>query len=198
MPRAPAKPLPQDIAEYFYYDETSPSCLRWKIDRWSTTSTGTLGRLVVSAGDVAGHKRKDGYWAVKYFGRGIKVHRVVYSLHNPDEVLDDVIFDHDNGDNSDNKIANLIPSTDYKNCKNKGMYKNNSTGVSGVYFKCGGTYAGSYVSTYYTIDKVRRVKLFSVSKLGNDEAFRQACEFRAQMIAELNAQGAGYTERHGK
>jgi hypothetical protein len=39
--------------------------------------------------------------------------------------------------------------------------------------------------------------LFSISKLGNDEAFRQACEYRAKMIAELNEQGANYTERHG-
>lgn len=38
---------------------------------------------------------------------------------------------------------------------------------------------------------------FSTHKFGNDEAFRLACEYRIEMVAELNRQGAGYTKTHG-
>jgi hypothetical protein len=152
--------------------------------------------LVVRAGDVAGHLRKDGYWAVKLFEEAIKVHRIVYQLHNPERDMSDIILDHVDGDSSNNTYSNLKPSSDYSNGKNKAKYKNNSTGVSGIYLKTG-NYAGSYVATWRTLDKIPMRKLFSISKLGNDEAFRQACEYRAKMIAELNEQGANYTERHG-
>lgn len=31
-----------------------------------------------------------------------------------------------------------------------------------------------------------------------NEAFRLACDYRVRMIEELNSDGAGYTEHHGK
>lgn len=197
MARVSAKPLPESIHKFFYYDESSPSCLRWKVTRLARIGNSDRMRLVVTKGDVAGHLRKDGYWTVKLFEESIKIHRIIYALHHPEEDITDIIIDHRNGDSSCNKIDNLLKSSDYKNGKNKSKYKNNSTGVNGIYLKTG-NYAGSYVATYYTIDKKRRVKLFSISKLGDAEAFRLACEYREKMIAELNEQGAGYTERHGK
>lgn len=197
MPRAPAKPLPEDIADYFYYDETSPSCLRWKITRYVELSKGN-GRLVVSAGDVAGHLRKDGYWSVKYFCRSLKNHRIVYALHHPETLLEDIIFDHENGDNSDNRIANILPSTDYLNGKNKAKYGNNTTGVTGVHTneKCPGKWY--YVATWREADQKLGAKSFSMDKYGKDEAFRMACEHRESVMARLLSEGAAYTERHGK
>lgn len=194
--RAPAKPLPENLAEYFVYDETSPSCLRWKSDRYATVGVGPGKRLVVSAGDVAGYRRKDGYWVVKLFEEAIKIHRIIYALHNPNIDLTEIIVDHEDGDSNNNKYGNLKPSSDYDNGKNKAKYKNNSTGVTGIYLKKG-NYAGSYVVTWRTLDKKPMRKLFSISKLGNDEAFRQACEHRAKVMEELREQGAGYTDRHG-
>jgi hypothetical protein len=41
-------------------------------------------------------------------------------------------------------------------------------------------------------------KKFSVKKLGLLPAFKAAVECRRKMIEELNGQGAGYTENHGK
>jgi hypothetical protein len=43
----------------------------------------------------------------------------------------------------------------------------------------------------------RKSKAFNVKEYGEQEAFRLACEYRAKMIEELNAAGAGYTGRHG-
>ena len=41
-------------------------------------------------------------------------------------------------------------------------------------------------------------KSFPVKKYGVLPAFKLAVDYREKMIAELNAQGAGYTENHGK
>ena len=41
----------EEFAKHFYYDETSPSCLRWKVDRY-----GGKGYNIkkISQGDIAG------------------------------------------------------------------------------------------------------------------------------------------------
>lgn len=54
-----------------------------------------------------------------------------------------------------------------------------------------------YVAHWCDIDGEYQGKYFSIDKLGESEAFRLACEYRQQRIEELNAQGAGYTARHG-
>ncbi|MGL5077217.1 MAG: hypothetical protein ACRDBG_15515 [Waterburya sp.] len=42
-----------------------------------------------------------------------------------------------------------------------------------------------------------RTKSFAVKKYGLLPAFAMAVEYREKMIAELNLQGAGYSEQHG-
>lgn len=74
--------------------------------------------------------------------------------------------------------------------------KNNRTGVTVV--SISSRKRQTYVTaTYVGLIGKNISKYFSVDKYGYDEAFRLACEWRKQKIAELNEQGAGYTERHG-
>ena len=47
------------------------------------------------------------------------------------------------------------------------------------------------------VDDQSYSRCFTISKYGEQEAFRLAYEWREQKIKELNEQGAGYTERHG-
>lgn len=97
--------------------------------------------------------------------------------------------------------GNVRWATDAQQARNKGMMKNNTSGVTGVQFYYSGisghtTYA---VATWHCLIKNKQLnKKFSVRKLGLLPAFAAAVEYRRQMIAELNAQGAGYTENHGK
>lgn len=44
----------------------------------------------------------------------------------------------------------------------------------------------------------RKSKAFNTEKLGYEIAFDEAVKYRTKMIEELNAQGAGYSENHGK
>lgn len=171
----------------FVYDETSPSCLRWSKDRF-----GGKGRKVVSAGQVAGHLRTTGYWAINLATEGCKLaHNVVWELHNGD-IPSGFEIDHENGDPSDNKISNLRLKTHAANCQNRGMYSNNTTGTTGV------TYAvrrgvGCYSATWRE-DGKGRSKTFSISKYPN--ALELAIQYREAQIERLNSLGENYTERH--
>lgn len=180
-------------SDYFYYDETSPSYLRAATTRLANSH---IHRVVVSKGDVVGYKRKDGYWVVKLFGKGYKVHRIVYELHN--EPLGNKIIDHIDGDKSNNSIENLRSTTDYFNAKNKSKYSNNSTGVSGIHINEKSIGNFYYVATWREADKKIGAKSFSWNKFGKEEAFKLAVEFREAKLRELLDTSVGYTERHGK
>ena len=85
---------------------------------------------------------------------------------------------------------------------NTKMYKNNTTGVVGVYLDNKKDRKGGikeyYKASWMELDGKQKTKAFSVDTYGKEEAFKLACECRARIIEELNSQGAGYTERHGK
>lgn len=195
MARSPARPLPKDIADYFYYDETSSSCLRWKeveIRRGKDANA-----VCVSPDDSAGYLTKAGYYVVRLRGVGYLVHRIVYALCYPNTVIEGLIFDHENGNSADNRVANLTLSTDSLNGKNRAKYGNNTTGVTGVHIteKSPGRWA--YVATWREASQKSGTKSFSVTKYGEDEAFRLACEYRKQVMQRLIEEGNFYTERHG-
>ena len=67
----------------------------------------------------------------------------------------------------------------------------NTSGVTGVT-----KYADKYWCAEWFYNYKHSRKFFSIKKLGYEEAFRLACDYRSKMIAELNEQGAGYTENH--
>lgn len=186
-----------DFNDYFYYDETSPSCLRWKVDRFC----GKLyKRKHVSAGDVVGCRNKKGYWTFSFEHKHYQVHRVIaemliQSIENEYEI------DHINKNTGDNRLKNLRVVERTVNLRNKGMYLNNKTGATGVCLNTKTNQWGTiqyWVARWYDISGVLRGKHFRLDRLGSDEAFRLACEYRAKMIQQLNEQGASYSDTHGQ
>lgn len=181
------------LGDYIEYDDTSPSCLRWK-RRYKLGST-------VRVGDVAGSLDElDGYWKVHALGDNFKAHKIVWALHNNFEDQVGKHIDHLNGIRSDNRIDNLRLISPEFNARNQGIQKNNKTGVNGVTFNVVRTKCGNFTERYVAtaaLDGKKKTKAFSPFVHGYEEAFRKACEWREKMIAEFNEQGAGYTERHG-
>lgn len=172
----------EDWSNVFYYDETSPSFLRWKVK---------TGRA--NAGDAAGSINVQGYYRVTYKRRLYFCHRVIWCLFN--ECIDDNLHvDHMNGDVADNSISNLRLVTNRQNSQNRKKHSTNKSGVVGVFLD---TKRPRWVAHWCSIDGKRKSKEFSINKYGYDSAFKLACDFRIKMILELNSEGSDYTNRHG-
>lgn len=80
---------------------------------------------------------------------------------------------------------------------NRRKITRNTSGVTGVRFTTDKSNT-LYVATSAVFNGKTKERHFSVKKYGLLPAFKRACEYRTKMIAELNSQGAGYSESHGK
>ena len=181
------------LDELFEISQDSPSGLMWRKDA-PILNAGVRRLRGKAAGRLSGV-----YWAVRLFQRTIRVHRIVYCLHTKENLSVDSLIDHIDGNGKNNNPLNLRTVTYAENARNKknGNFKvNEETGVIGVSRVKLRTY-DYYMAQCRTLDCKSRSKSFNISKYGEDEAFRLACEWRKEQIRLLNEQGAGYTERHG-
>lgn len=187
------------LVDLYYYAEDSPSGLRWRVDRF----TGDRYQIKIASKDsIAGCLNcKTGYWEV-YGVNSVKTkaHRVVWSLHYG-VIENGMVIDHLDGDKVNNIISNLRLTSISINTRNRKMQVTNTTGVTGVYYfdniRADNKRDYRWRATVSTSEGLKS-KSFSCNKYGREEAFRLACEWRENKIKELNEQGAGYTERHGK
>ena len=184
-------------SEMFKYDESSPSGLVGITDVYGGDQYQCLKR---KAGDIAGSlNRKDGYWRVRLNGRSWLCHKLVWELHGK-TIPKGMMLDHEDGNRGNNKISNLRCVTRSFNNQNAKKRRDNATGVTGVTFHTNFDRKGNpytYCMARWKEGGKDRMKSFSIDKLGIMVAFRNACQYREQQIARLNAEGAGYTERHG-
>ena len=184
-----------DFSSYLEYDEASPTGLRWIVDRVS----GIHGNQIhVKKGDVAGGlSSSSAYYSVKINHKLYLCHRVVYKLHNSD-FRGDLMVDHIDRNRVNNRIENLREVSHLTNARNHPLRKDNPYGVTGITF--GGGVSSPHFRAFYQILEGGKTKskAFSINKLGIMVAFREAVIYRQKKIDELNLQGAGYTERHGK
>jgi len=171
-----------------YYDETSPTFLRWKVEN----RTGRYSHIILNKeGSQAGHIAKDGYVKVKCAGIQYMGHRVVCILENI-LIEDNDLVDHIDGNRSNNKTTNLRIVTHKTNLRNAGIGSQNKTGVLGV---CFDKSKNRYLATWRDQAGKHKYKGFSLNLLKED-AFRLACEYRLKMLMDMNASGAGYSDRH--
>ena len=141
---------------------------------------------------------------MQYNGSNWLAHRVIWIILKG-YLENDFVVDHIDGNQLNNNIKNLRKTTQKYNRRNASMQVNNKFGKTGVYFNTvknksrGGLY--TYCSAFWHEDrdgKTRQVfKHFSVNKMGLLPAQAAAIKFREDKIAELNANGYGYTDLHG-
>lgn len=179
-----------DWSELVYYDETSPSCLRWKVKRPKNKVNG-----------VVGHKHPRDYFYVIINRKCYPVHRIVYELLIS-EIREGHVIDHIDKNSYNNKISNLREVTRLVNLRNQKMNNKNKSGHTGVNYDEKSPGRFYWTATWRAADESgklkQRSKGFSIKKYGNDTAYQMACEYRAKMIDLLNTKGAGYTQDHGK
>jgi len=116
-------PIPKDIGDYLAYSEES--------------KTGLVNKVTRSANAVEGQEagciNKKGYFTVGFNGKYYRNNRVVYFLYtriDPEEKQ----VDHIDGDKLNNKISNLRLATYKQNGDNRKKSRNNTSGVTGVYW----------------------------------------------------------------
>lgn len=135
-----------------------------------------------------------------YVERGIKVHEdfqnsfeAFYNEIGP-RPLEDGLWSVGRVDNNlGYTYGNIRWELPEQQARNRTKCSNNKTGVTGVSY-----YDGNFIAQSTNLDKTKHSKTFSVAKYGYDEAFRLAVAARALMIENLNKQGAGYSDNHGK
>lgn len=102
-----------------YYDETSPTFLRW----------GDIASPKVR-GKPAGNTRKCGYTFIYSGKRCLQAHNIIWELHNG-PIPDGLCVDHIDTDPRNNHISNLRLASKSDNACNKKMPAN-SSGHKGV------------------------------------------------------------------
>lgn len=171
--------------KWFYYDETSPSGIRWKEKVYAGKNYNILRANI---GDIAGTKHKSG-WRVVIEGKRLMCHHVVLYLNNN---LNIKLVDHIDGNPHNNKISNLRATSQSINTRNSKMNSLNKSGDSGVML-----HRTDYWKASWYENRKLKCKYFSIKKLGDELANLCAVEYRDKMIRLLNLKGYGYTERHG-
>lgn len=184
--------------EIFIEDNNSPTGLVWKLNRMRGKG---IGNFAARAGDNAGcikYYKNDNVKRAIIHLNGTKwlAHRVLWVMKNG-YLENNYVIDHIDGNTLNNNISNLRKVLPSINAKNSRMRGDNTSGKTGVNFRVSGkiTYA---VATWMTADFKTKSLCFRVDKLGLLPAYSNACSFRDSKIIELNAQGAGYSDRHGK
>lgn len=179
------KIIKQDIDKYLYYDESSPTKLRWSCDIYRGGRWGS--RLIYRAHAHAGSIRKNnGYSTVQIDGKPCLIHRVVWVLHNG-EILDDNVIDHIDGNPNNNTISNLRCVSQSSNCKVKKHRKSN-TGFQSISESIRPNTDGSSLFIVSWTEELykRKSKVFSYGPWcrTRDEAFKLALDFRNDLITK--------------
>lgn len=178
------------VSKYFYYDETSPTFLRWKIDDGrkkdrSKSGVGTVAGFLSSYNKV--YVTLD---RVNYFAS-----RVIYCLFNK-QISTDMVVDHIDGNPLNNNINNLRLISFADNARNRAISSRNISGVVGVYKKQTKRDGIQWVATWQDHTGKKKRLHFSVFKFGETVAFEMACAARKRGLEKLEQYGILYTERH--
>lgn len=100
------------------------------------------------------------------------VHRIVMGC----EQYDGVYVDHKDGNKLNNRKYNLRKTTNSGNMRNMHNNPRNNTGTIGVQLRTNGAYEYYRVS-WRDEEGRRKTKQFNVNKLGDENAYKDACAF---------------------
>ena len=119
------------------------------------------------------------------------------------EIPDGMVVNHIDNNPLNNRLDNLELCTVAENNRRAKTHtgvliRNTSSTVTGITFRVYNIKYQRYIAHYSDpVTNKQTTKTFSCIKYGKEEALRLAQEWRNERIAELNLQGAGYTDRHG-
>lgn len=180
----------------FYYDESSPTCLKWKYTRRNPKFNNVIVLKDTNAGCLRFYK--DGIprnSAVSLNGRSYYVQRIIFEMENLCIIPEGYMIDHIDGNPHNNKISNLKMVLAFDNAHNIKKMSHNTSGITGVSYSPA---SNTWRAIWHDGEGKQRSKCFSVNKYGEDLAKQFAMDVRESAIKSLKEDGYLYTERHGK
>lgn len=131
MPIINPIPSSNELLRSFRYDREAGT-LTWLDDHrksktWRTRFVGTVAGADACNSDGTRKCR-----SVTLHYKSYKIHRLVWRLENEGDVP--ALIDHIDGDPFNNRIQNLRPATHSQNMRNRGVQRNNISGIKGVTF----------------------------------------------------------------
>ena len=185
-----------DFNSAFYYDETSPSCLRWKVFNRAIKLENKR-----YPGDAAGFKKQVAggefmYYRVKLKGVNYAVHRIVWEL-NFGTIPKGYVINHKDCNTFNNRLDNLEICTQRENMRRRkdhtgvGFSKANSSGKTGVSLDIKVDSKTGKITEYFKafwtdVDGRIKSKCFNIEKLGRDIAFTMASNYRDENFKFLD------------
>lgn len=181
-------PTRSELNAYFYYDESSPTFLRYKTGHRKDK--------------VAGSFEQNGYVRVSYKSHLLLGHRVIMLLHGY-EVDVNMVVDHVDGNRSNNSITNLRLTTHAVNNRNASKFTRKQDLPVGVSYdvakkriKATVRDPSQHTSSGQSKLLTRRFPLKNYTSF--DAAVQAAQEARIEMLKELNERlNLGYSDTHG-
>lgn len=165
------------FSNLFYYDESSPSGLRYKKD----VSTGYY--ITKLKGGVAGNKHTTSGeyvvgWRLKLNGKDYKVHRIIWLLLNG-SIDSRLVVDHIDNNPLNNNIHNLRLVSYHLHGRNKkpSHLVNSRTGIVGVMER-----NGVFLAQMRDENAKRTTKSFSINKYGEKKALYLAVKVRYEYL----------------
>jgi hypothetical protein len=169
-----------DYKQYLYYDETSPSGLRWSVTRNGNAKKDS----------VAGGLTADGrYWKIQLNKKTYYLHRVVWEMHNG-RIPDDLVVNHKDNNPHNNKISNLEVCSVPQNMQRQFVHttdkvqKANTSGLTGIRTFVDGRGTTRTEANWYEDGKQKR-KSFNHNTHSPEEALALAIEYRQEKVKEF-------------
>lgn len=138
----------------------------------------------------------NGYIYVKRDGKTVLLHVWIWEQING-AIPEGYEIDHVNGIRWDCRLVNLRCIPKAVNMKNKSIYSNNNSGVTGVTNRIDSGIEYWCTQWIDPITGKQRKKRFSVQKNGYEVAKQLAINYRENILKDF-IKNHGYTERHGK
>lgn len=171
----------EHIKSFVEYDESSPTFLKW-IKKPSKR---------VNIGSMAGSKCCDGYMRLTLHRNSYAIGRIVYAMFNG-YISPDMDIDHIDSNKSNNCIHNLRLVSHAVNQRNRKVRRNNTSGISGVFFD---EKNQRWRATWRSIDGKWKSKSFNISVHGS-LSYEMAIHHRENAILKLNEASANYSIKH--
>lgn len=170
----------EQMNNLLYYDETSPSGLRNKIEIRSGKNQNVIRKRV---GDIAGTLNSAGYYIINIKATLYLAHRIIYLLHYG-EIDSSLVVDHIDRNSQNNNIDNLRSVTQKTNTLNLSLKSNNKSGINGVMHDP----QRNRFRAYITKDGKQVSKTFSIKIYGFEKAKQLATEARDELLLLIKDQ----------